>query len=104
MVFLNGVHIGTLYKLEGRTIIDGCNSSIVPDIGYKEEKTPTVSREKTMLLHQRLAHIKEKGFQLLHDKGMSNFFVDFDFYEHCVYGKQNRVRFPFGATREEGIL
>jgi hypothetical protein len=28
----------------------------------------------------------------------------FDLCEHCVYGKQNRVRFPFGATREEGIL
>ena len=37
-------------------------------------------------------------------EGMSNFFLDFDFYEHCLYGKKNRVRFPSGATRAEGIL
>jgi hypothetical protein len=37
-------------------------------------------------------------------EGMSNCSLDFYFYEHCLYGKQNRVRFPFGATREEGIL
>jgi hypothetical protein len=30
--------------------------------------------------------------------------LDFDFCEHCIYGKQNRVRFPSGATREKGIL
>jgi hypothetical protein len=58
-----------MYKLWGRTIIDGCNSSIVLEIGAKEEKTLTVSREKTMLWNQRLGHIREKGF-LLHDKGM----------------------------------
>jgi hypothetical protein len=30
--------------------------------------------------------------------------MDFDFSEHCVYGKKNRVRFPYGGTRPEGIL
>jgi hypothetical protein len=33
MVLLKGVRFGTLYKLQGSTISDGCNSSIVPDIG-----------------------------------------------------------------------
>jgi hypothetical protein len=83
-------------------------SSIVPDIRVEEERTPTVSREKVMLWHQRLGHIGEKGLRLLHDKGMvegmSNFSLDFDFCEHCVYGKHNQVRFPSSATREEGIL
>jgi hypothetical protein len=37
-------------------------------------------------------------------EGMSNFSLDFDFCEHCLYGKQNRVRFPSGATRAKGIL
>ena len=37
-------------------------------------------------------------------EGMSNCSLDFDFYEHCLYGKQNRVRFPSGAMRAEGIL
>jgi transposase InsO family protein len=61
-----------------------------------------------MLWHQRLGHTKEKGLRLLHSKGMvegmSNCSLDFDFCEHCVYGKKNRVRFPYGATRAEGIL
>ena len=58
-----------------------------------------------MLWHQRLGHIEEKGIQLLHGKfmveGMSNCSLDFDFCEHCLYGKQNRVRFPSGAMRAE---
>jgi hypothetical protein len=108
MVLLKGVWFGTLYKLQGRTSIDGCNSSIVHDIGLEEERTPTVSGEKVMLWHQRLGHIREKGIRLLHGKGMVegmfNFSVDFDFGEHCVYWKKNRVRFPSGATRENIIL
>jgi hypothetical protein len=35
---------------------------------------------------------------------MSNCNLDFDFCEHCIYGKQNRVIFPSSATREKGIL
>jgi hypothetical protein len=35
---------------------------------------------------------------------MSNCSLDFDFFENCVYGKQNQVRFPYGAMRAEGIL
>ena len=62
MVLPNGVRIGTMYKLQGITINDGCNSSIVPDIGVEEERTPTVSGEKVMLWHQRLGHIGEKGY------------------------------------------
>jgi hypothetical protein len=91
MVLLKGVRIGNLYNLQGRTISDGCNSSIVYEIGVEEEKTHGVSREKVMLFHQRLGHIGEKGFLLLHSKGMVegtyNFSLDFDFCEHFVYMK-----------------
>jgi hypothetical protein len=108
MVLLKGLRFGTLYKLQGSTISDGCNSSIVPYIGVEEEITPTVSGEKVMLWHQILGNIREKGLRILHGKGMvegmSNCSLDFDLCEHCVYGKQNRVRFPSGATRAEGIL
>jgi hypothetical protein len=74
----------------------------------KEEKTPMVSGEKTMLWHQILGHIGEKGLQSLHSKGMvEGMFdctLDFDLCEHYIYGKHNRVRFSSGATREKGIL
>jgi hypothetical protein len=108
MVLLKGVQFGTLYKLQGSIISDGCNSSIVPDFGVEEERNPTVSGEKVMMWHQILGHIREKGVRILHYKGMvegmSNCSLDFDLCEHCVYGKKNRVRFPSGAMRAEGIL
>ena len=37
MFFLKGVRIGTLHKMLGITISDGCNSSFVPEIGAEEE-------------------------------------------------------------------
>jgi hypothetical protein len=61
-----------------------------------------------MMWNQILGHIGEKGLRLLHHKGMvegmSNFSLDFDFCEHCVYGKKNWVRFPSSEMRTEGIL
>jgi hypothetical protein len=38
MVLLKGVWFGTLYNMKGSTISDGCNSSIILDIGVEEEK------------------------------------------------------------------
>jgi hypothetical protein len=81
MVLLKGVWFGTLYKIQGINIIDGCNSSIVPDIGVEKERTPPVSGEKVILWHQILGHIREKSLRLLHGKGMvegmSNCSLDF---------------------------
>ena len=59
LVLMWGVWIGTLYKLQGSTVIDGCNSSMVPESGAE---ILAVSGEKTILWHQRLGHI---GFRFL---------------------------------------
>jgi hypothetical protein len=44
----------------------------------------------------------------MQSKGMVEGFhecgLEFDFFEHCIYGKQIRVRFPSRVTREDGIL
>ena len=108
MVLMRGVRCGTLYKLLGRTYTNGCNSSVVLEQKNEGDKTNTVPEKKTMLWHQRLGHIGEKGLRTLHGKGMiegmSDCTLDFDFCENCIYGKQNRVRFPSGATRSKGIL
>jgi hypothetical protein len=42
--------------------------------------------------------------QALHDKGMNNHTMDFDFFEQCIYAKHNWVRLSYGATRAKGIL
>jgi hypothetical protein len=61
MVLMRGVRCGTLYKLLGSTYTNGCNNSIVLEQRNKEYKTNIVPGKKTMLLHQRLGHIGEKG-------------------------------------------
>eukprot|EP00253_Pinus_taeda_P030234 PITA_30234 len=94
-----GVRIGTLYKLQGSTIVDGCNNSVVLESG---EENLVVYGEKTMLWHQRLGHIGEKGLQILHGKGMSNSSLDFDFYKNCVYGKQNLKTTPY-TPQQNGV-
>eukprot|EP00253_Pinus_taeda_P004981 PITA_04981 len=105
LVLMRGVRIGTLYMLQGSTIIDGCNSSVVPESGAENL---VVSGEKTMLWHQSLGHIGEKGLWILHGKGMeegmSNSSLYFDLCENCVYGNQNRVSFLFGSKRAKKLL
>eukprot|EP00253_Pinus_taeda_P028573 PITA_28573 len=48
LVLMWGVQIGTLYKLQGSTIVDRCNSSMVPENGAENLVVPA---EKTMLWH-----------------------------------------------------
>jgi hypothetical protein len=108
LVLMREVWCGTLYNFLGSTYTNGCNSYVVHEKRDEGEKTNTVPRKKTMLWHQRLGHIEEKGLRTLHGKGMvegmSIFTLDFDFCENFIYGKQNRVRFSSGVTRAKGIL
>ena len=67
---MRGVQYGTLYKLLGRTVIDGCNNTIVLESVNEENNVPDVSGGEAMLWHQRLGHIGEKGLQSLQGKGM----------------------------------
>ena len=105
LVLMWGVQIGTLYKLQGSIVVDGCNSYVVLESGVENL---VVSREKTMLWHQRFGHIGEKGLQILHGKGMaegmSNSSLDFGFCESCVYGKHNQLSFPSGGKSVKQIL
>ena len=61
MLLMRGFRHRTLYKLLGKTIIDECNNFVVLEEGGKDDKTLTASGGKTMLWHQRLGHIGEKG-------------------------------------------
>jgi hypothetical protein len=64
--------------------------------------------DPTKLWHERMRHIGEKGLRSMQSKGMVEGFpecgLEEDFCEHCIYGKQIRVRFPYGVTRENGFL
>ena len=67
LILMRGVRIGTLYKLQGSMVVDGCNNSVVPESGVENL---VVSGEKTMLWHQRLGHIREKGLRIIHGNSM----------------------------------
>ena len=61
MVFMRGFRYGNLYKLLGKTTIDECNNSVVLEEGGKDDKIVTASGGKTMMWHQRMGHIEQKG-------------------------------------------
>ena len=94
-----------MYKLQGSTIVGGCNNFVVPESG---SKNLAVFGENTMLWHQRLQYNGEKDLRILHGKGMvegmTNNSLDFDFYENCLYVKQNRLSLPFSGKRVKQIL
>ena len=70
MALMRVVWYGSLYKLLGSTIIDECNSFVVTKEGGKDDKTLTALIGKTMLWHQTLGLIEEKGHRALQGKGM----------------------------------
>lgn len=61
-----------------------------------------------MLWHQRLDHIGEKGLKALKNKnlveGLDDCNLEFNFCEHCVYGKQHRVSFYSSPHRSFSVL
>jgi hypothetical protein len=80
LVIAKGEKVGTLYLCIGNT-----DSSI----------SLASTRVDTALWHHRLGHMSEKGMQILHKRNLLPDLkqIDLDFCEHCVYGKQKRVRF-----------
>jgi len=57
IMLMREVHNGTMSKILGSTITDGCNSSIVPKGGNEEGIIHTVSGEKKILWNQILGYI-----------------------------------------------
>lgn len=103
-VLMRGVLIGKLYKLLGRTNTNGCVNTVIP----KANKISSCLIDSTMIWHQQMGHISEKGLHAMHSKvmvrGLPNCSYEVDLYEHCVYGKQNHVSFQSGAIGDKGIL
>ena len=80
MVIEKGYRIGTLYLCPHNTDYSISVTSI---------------ETSAMLWHHRLAHMSEKGMQILHSRKLLPDLkqVIIEFCEKCVYGKHKRVRF-----------
>ena len=64
------------------------------------------AEEKTMMWHQKLGHMSEKGLKFLSDQkllpGLTK--VTLPFCEHCVTSKQHRLKFGTSTTKSKCIL
>lgn len=98
LVVMKGTRQNNLYFLNGSTIIGG--AATVTD--SKED----VGSDTTKLWHMRLGHAGEKALQGLVKQGLLKGAktCKLGFCEHCVLGKQTRVKFGTAIHRTEGIL
>ena len=76
----------------GSTISDGRKGNFIVFKGEDEEiKSFIVSRDRTIMWHQRLGNIGEKGLWALHNKGMVegmfDYIIDLGLCEYFIYGK-----------------
>ena len=97
LVMLKGVRKNNLYYYQGNTVVGTVattTSSTKKDI------------EATKLWHMRLGHAGEKSLQILAKQGLLKGIktCKLDFCEHCVLGKQRRVRFGTAIHNTKGIL
>ncbi|XP_038896415.1 uncharacterized mitochondrial protein AtMg00300-like [Benincasa hispida] len=62
--------------------------------------------DKSILWHNRLAHVSERGLQALSQQGLLGGVKDIElpFCEHCIMGKSTRVKFGKGKHSTKGIL
>ena len=93
---LKGTRRNNLYYYNGSTVIGSVN--IVSD--------NDADSEITRLWHMRLGHAGEKALFSLVKRGLLKCAktCKLEFYEHCVLGKQKRVKFGTAIHNTEGIL
>ena len=95
-VILKGVKQGTLYLLQGTTLLDSAAvASAAIDHG-----------EMTKLWHMRLGHMSERGMQILAKDDLlgGHQVKELGFCEHCVFGKLHRNKFTKAVHRTKGTL
>ncbi|KAK2984041.1 hypothetical protein RJ640_001202 [Escallonia rubra] len=82
MVIMKGQKTGNLYKLMGKTVIDGASVST----------HACSSNDNSELWHKRLGHLSEGGMLELHKRKLLQGVKSskLDFCKFCVFGKQKR--------------
>ncbi|XP_070679414.1 uncharacterized mitochondrial protein AtMg00300-like [Malus domestica] len=98
LVVMKASRCGHLYLLQGSTVTSEA-SVVSENMGISDSNT-------TRLWHMRLGHAGEKALQGLVKKGLLKGATTckLDFCEHCVLGKQTRVKFGTAIHQTNGIL
>ena len=95
LIVIKGKLVNGLYLLQGSTIVGvvAVSSSLDHEL------------DTTHLWHMRLGHMSEVGMTILSKCGLLGYKVGkLDFCEHCVYGKQTRVKFSIVIHRTKGTV
>ncbi|GAV71062.1 gag_pre-integrs domain-containing protein [Cephalotus follicularis] len=94
---MKGRKIDGLYQLQRNTVLG--TAAVASSSGDKDADT-------TRLWHMRLGHISERGLQILSKTSLLAGVKSGkpDFCEHCVYGKQCRVKFSTAIHKTNGVL
>lgn len=94
MIVMKAEKVGNLYKLLGNTVTGGA-------VVITKEAI-----DSTLLWHMRLGHMSEQGLKVLIDrksiKDLKS--CSLNLCEHCIYGKQCRLKFKIGSHVSKGIL
>ena len=96
-VAMKGTQKANLYFLDGSTVTGSASVSSSPN---------QITSDSSRLWHMRLGHAGEKALQGLVKQGLLKGAKTgkFDFCEHCVLGKQTRVKFGAAIHRTKGTL
>ena len=92
---LQGTLSGTLYLLDGVTVVAGESNNVT-----------SKSRDETELWHRRLGHMSHKNLQILVKKGIldKRRISELSFCENCVMGKHKRLSFSIGKHNSSEAL
>ncbi|KAE8725113.1 hypothetical protein F3Y22_tig00009009pilonHSYRG00067 [Hibiscus syriacus] len=95
LVMMKGIRKNNLYYYQGSTIIGAVAVASGGD-----------DLDATQLWHMRLGHAGEKSLQILAKKGLLKGAkaCKLNFCEHCVLGKQKRVKFGTTIHNTKGIV
>ncbi|KAE8692180.1 putative ROP-interactive CRIB motif-containing protein 6 [Hibiscus syriacus] len=95
LVMMKGIKKNNLYYYQGSTIIGAVAAASGGD-----------DLDATQLWHMRLGHAGEKSLQIMAKKGLLKGAkaCKLNFCEHCVLGKQKRVKFGTTIHNTKGIV
>jgi len=98
LVVMKATRRNNLYHLQGTTTV-GAAATI-------SDNSKKVIPYNNKLWHMKLGHVGEKALQELAKQGLldGNTTNKFEFCEHCILGKQTRVKFGIAVYNTKGTL
>ncbi|KAK3022873.1 hypothetical protein RJ639_045963 [Escallonia herrerae] len=96
LVVMKGLKQNSLYLLQRSTVTGAATTASSSDI----------DSDTTKLWHMHLGHMSERGMDVQSKQGLlgSKKIEKLDFYKHCVFGKQCRVKFSRAVHTTKGTV